>query len=243
MNIISIIQARLGSSRLPGKVLKTVMGKPLLEYQIERVSRSKFIDKIVVATSNQDKDQPIVEWCKKLSVLYHRGSEEDVLERYYDAAQLHQADAIVRLTADCPLIDPKLIDKVIESYAQSHPKYDYVSNCLERTYPRGMDVEVFSFKALTEAFHNATSPVEREHVTPYIYKNPQMFKLHCIKSTNNHSQHRWTVDTVEDFVLIKNILESIYPIHPTFTLQDCLNVMEKHPDWMQLNAHIYQKEI
>lgn len=242
MNVVAIIQARLGSSRLPGKVLKTVMGKPLLEYQIERVSRARHINKIVVATSDLDRDLPIVKFCERLLVLHYRGSEEDVLERYYDAALSHRADVIVRLTADCPLIDPQLIDEVIESYIQSYPQYDYVSNCLQRTYPRGMDVEVFSFKALYEAYRRAKSPSEREHVTPFIYKNPQIFKLHSIKNAKNQSNHRWTVDTPEDFTLVKNILETIYPVKQTFTLHDCLDVLEKHPDWMNINAEIHQKD-
>ena len=173
MRVVIIVQARMTSTRLPGKVLKTVLGKPLLEYQIERLRRVKLADEIVIATTTNNADQPIIDLCDRLSIPYYRGSEDDVLARYHSAAIFHQADTVVRVTSDCPVIDPQVIDRVIYTYIDEHPKYDYVSNCLERTYPRGMDTEIFSFNALEQAFQQAITQPDREHVTPFIYQQIQ----------------------------------------------------------------------
>ncbi|NEO63206.1 MAG: NTP transferase domain-containing protein, partial [Moorea sp. SIO4G2] len=163
MKLVIIVQARMTSTRLPGKVLKQVLGKPLLDYQIERLRRVKLADEIVIATTINQTDEPIVELCNSISIPYFRGSEEDVLARYYGAAVEHQADVVVRVTSDCPLIDPQVIDQVIQFYLDHQGEYDYVSNSLQRTYPRGMDTEVFSFAALDEAFHEASAQPDREH--------------------------------------------------------------------------------
>ena len=177
MKTVVIVQARMTSTRLPGKVLKEVMGKSLLEYQIERLQRAKLADGIVIATTSNDTDQPIVELCERLDVACFRGSEHDVLARYHDAATLHQANTVVRVTSDCPLIDPAVIDQLICFYLEHVEEYDYVTNCLKRTYPRGMDVEVFSFRVLHEAFMEAVEQEEREHVTPFIYHHPERYRL------------------------------------------------------------------
>ncbi|HIK32263.1 MAG TPA: glycosyltransferase family protein [Oscillatoriales cyanobacterium M4454_W2019_049] len=240
MKIVIIVQARMTSTRLPGKVLKQVLGKPLLEYQIERLHRVQLADEIVIATTTKATDDPIVELCDRLSIPYFRGSEEDVLARYHGAAKAHQADVIVRVTSDCPLIDPQAIDRVIQSYIDD--RYDYVSNCIERTYPRGMDTEVFSFKALNEAFLEATAKPDREHVTPFIHRQPDRYKLGSVLYNQNCSQHRWTVDTPEDFALIQKILESLYPQNPEFSLEDCLELFDRYPEWSKINAHIEQKQ-
>jgi spore coat polysaccharide biosynthesis protein SpsF len=242
MKTVIIVQARMTSSRLPGKVLKTVLGKPLLEYQIERLKRVKLADEIVIATTTNDTDQPIVDLCKRLAVPYFRGSEEDVLARYHGAAVEHHADLIVRVTSDCPLIDPHVIDKVIKTYQYACPVYDYVSNCRERYYPRGMDTEVFSFSALDEAFHEATIPPDREHVTPFIAMRPERFKQVNVTYHEDQSRHRWTVDTQEDFLLISKIIEELYPLNKEFTLKDVLDVLQCHPGWHLINAHIEQKK-
>lgn len=240
MKIVIIVQARMTSTRLPGKVLKQVLGKPLLEYQIDRLHRVKLAHEIVIATTTNVTDEPIVELCDRLSIPYFRGSEEDVLARYYGAALQHKADVVVRVTSDCPLIDPQVIDRVIQHYIDD--RYDYVSNCLERTYPRGMDTEVFSFKALDEAFLEATAQPDREHVTPFIHQQSDRYKLGSVLYNRNCSQHRWTVDTPEDFALIQKILESIYPQNPEFSLEDCLELLDRHPEWSKINAHIEQKQ-
>ena len=242
MKTVIIVQARMTSTRLPGKVLKRVLNKPLLEYQIERLKRVKLADEIVVATTVNDTDRPIIELCDCLSVPYFRGSEEDVLARYHGAAKEHYADLVVRVTSDCPLIDPQVIDKVIDFYIENTDKYDYVSNCLKRTYPRGMDTEVFSLKALHEAFVEATAQPDREHVTPFIHRHPERYRLGNIVYSENQSSHRWTVDTPEDFELIKRILEAIYHQVPEFCFEDCLNLLQQYPDWSNINAHIKQKQ-
>ena len=242
MKTVIIVQARMTSTRLPGKVLKRVLDKPLLEYQIERLRRVNLADEIVIATTTNDTEQPIVELCDRQALPYFRGSEEDVLARYYGAAKEHQADVVVRVTSDCPLIDPQVIDKVIYFYINHQPKYDYVSNCLERSYPCGMDTEVFSLSALQQAFLEATAQPDREHVTPFIYRNPERYHLAQVAYLENQSSHRWTVDTVEDFELIKRIIEALYLPIPNFTLEDCLSLIKQHPDWSAINVHIKQKK-
>ncbi len=242
MKTVIIVQARMTSTRLPRKVLKKVLGKPLLEYQIERLKRVNLADEIVIATTNNSTDLPIIELCNRLSIPYFRGSEEDVLARYYGGAKEHQADVVVRVTSDCPLIDPQVIDRVIQFYLDNQSQYDYVSNCLERTYPRGMDTEVFSFAALDEAFLEATAQPDREHVTPFIYMQPQRYRVAQIVYSENQSSHRWTVDTKDDFELIKKIIEALYPHIQKFTLEDCLDLLKRHPDWSLINAHVEQKK-
>lgn len=241
MKTVIINQARMTSTRLPGKVLKTVLGKPLLQYQLERLQQVKSADAIVVATTTNAEDDPIVELCKQLKISCYRGSEFDVLSRYAEAAKIYAADAIVRVTSDCPLIDPAVVDQIIQLYWQNYPKYDYVSNCLKRSYPRGMDTEVFNAEVLQIAHKESQSTFEREHVTPFIYRQPQRYCLGDLIYREDQSQHRWTVDTPEDFELVKKILEGLYPQQPEFSLQDCLDLVENHPDWSTINASVAQK--
>ena len=243
MRTVIINQARMTSTRLPGKVMKEVLGKPLLEYQIERLKRANEADELVIATTINDTDQPIVELCKRLEVAYYRGSEEDVLSRYYEAATEFGADIVVRVTSDCPLIDPTVVDKVIKHYKDNRDKYDYVSNTLTRTYPRGLDTEVFSYKVLQEAFFYAKEQPEREHVTPYICWHPERFRLNNVFHHENQSQHRWTVDQIEDFLLIENIIKALYPNNPQFDMTDVLILLRENSEWVKLNAGVEQKEI
>ncbi|MCQ5366113.1 glycosyltransferase family protein [Anoxybacillus salavatliensis] len=243
MKVAAIIQARMGSTRLPGKVLKKVLDKTLLEYQIERVKRAKTIDEIIIATTTKESDDPIVHLCQQLSIPYYRGSEEDVLSRYYEAATTFGVDVIVRLTSDCPIIDPNVIDKVVEQYLDNRDRYDYVSNTLTRTYPRGMDTEVVSYEVLKRAHEEARELTYREHVTAYIYHHPDQFRLCNVSNEKDESKHRWTVDTEEDFLLIKNILETLYPLNPLFTLEDVIQILLDKPEWVEINAHIEQKKL
>jgi spore coat polysaccharide biosynthesis protein SpsF len=241
MKVEIFIQARMGSTRLPGKVLKPVLDKPLLFYLTERLARVKEADSFVILTSTKHEDDVIVAFCEKNEIPYFRGPEEDVLARYYHAALARHPDAIVRITADCPLIDPKSVDDVISTYKNEYPKWDYVSNSLQRTFPRGLDTELFSFDALEFAAKNAIDPSEREHVTMYMYNHPERFRLKNVASPINLSQHRWTVDTIEDFELIKLLIQELYPNKPYFQLQDILEVLKQHPEWQKINAHIEQK--
>jgi spore coat polysaccharide biosynthesis protein SpsF len=241
--VVAIIQARMGSTRLPGKILKEVSGKTLLYYLIERLRQSERIDQVVIATTTHTKDDVLVKLCNEWDIPVFRGSEEDVLERYYQAAQENNAQCVVRVTSDCPLIDPDIIDQTIALYLENLSEYDYTSNSRIQTFPRGMDVEVFSFDALSQAYNHAKKPYQREHVTPYLYDEPGKFRLGNLKnSAGNTSDIRLTVDTPEDFALVKKILEEIYPKNPRFRLKDIIELLKKHPDWLEINKHIVQKD-
>ncbi|MDD2620315.1 MAG: glycosyltransferase family protein, partial [Syntrophomonadaceae bacterium] len=183
---------------------------------------------------------PVVELCKQLGVSYYRGSEADVLSRYFYAAREYNAEVVVRITADCPLIDPQVVDQVIAFYLRHVDSCDYVSNVSQRTYPRGMDTEVFTLSMLEEAHINALEISEREHVTPYIRKAASK-RLANIAYHENQSGHRWTVDQEEDFQLIEKILQNLYPVNPLFTMEDVLELLNKHPDWLKINAKVEQK--
>ena len=243
MKTLIIIQARMTSTRLPGKVLKPVLAKTLLEHQLERLKRVTNADGFVVATTTNETDQPIVDLCNALGVPVSRGPEGDVLARYYEASKAHQADVVVRVTSDCPLIDPAVVAEVIGFYQSHTAAYDYVSNTLERTYPRGLDVEVFPFSLLEKAHREATQAEEREHVTPFIYRRPQQFRIYQVQQSPSHAHERWTVDTPEDFELIRRVLEALYPEKPQFLQADVLALLDAHPDWRALNAEIEQKKV
>lgn len=235
MSTAIVVQARMGSTRLPGKVLQDIAGRPMLSYQMERLRRVKRAERIVVATTDQPADDAVERFCQKEKIACVRGSEHDVLARYHLAIERFPADVVVRITADCPLIDPAIVDEAIAAYEP-----DYVSNMLETTYPYGMAVEVFSAQALREAHREAKDPAEREHVTPFIYRHPERYRLRSLTMAPNLSHHRWTVDTPEDFELVSRLLKTL---KPHFTLQDVLAVLDEHPDWCAINAHVEQKAL
>ncbi len=244
MKVVCIVQARVGSTRLPGKIFKNICGKTILEHDIDRLKRVKNIDKIVIATTTLERDNAVVEEAKRLGVTYFRGSEDDVLSRYYYAAKQNNADVIVRVTSDCPLIDSEITDKTIHFYLENHDKYDYVSNSLKRTYPRGLDTEVFSYKILTKTFSEATYKKDREHVTAYIWRNPNIFNLGCYENNIDYSDLRWTLDTVEDLELINRIYHYLYNDKGNnFNMNDILKLYEKYPELRKINIDIKQKEL
>jgi len=241
--VVIFIQARMGSTRLPGKHLKEVLGKPLIAYLLERLRRVHNADAIVLATTVNPLDDQLVAFSKKHHLPFFRGSEDDVLDRFYQCAKEFKADIIVRITADCPLIDPAVIDEVIECFLTNRANLDYVSNTEKRTFPRGMDVEVFSFNSLKKVHAEAKMPEEKEHVTPYYYRHPELFRIGSIMRSKDESRYRWTVDTNADFKLVKTVLENIYPKKPGFTLNDLLNLFDEHPEWMKINANVQQKTL
>ncbi|MBE6064837.1 glycosyltransferase family protein [Clostridium cochlearium] len=244
MKIVCIVQARVGSTRLPGKVLKKICGKTVLEHDIDRLRRIKNIDEIIIATTTLERDNDIVKECERLGVKCFRGSEEDVLSRYYYAAKENNADVVVRVTSDCPLIDPEVSEKIIQYYLDNKDKYDYVSNTIERTYPRGLDTEVFRLKALEKAFNESKIQRDREHVTPYIWDNSDIFKLYYYKNDVDYSELRWTLDTEEDFRLINRIYGLLYPyMNSEFKFNDILNLYNDYPELKNINAHIEQKKV
>ncbi|MCB2297182.1 glycosyltransferase family protein [Clostridium tagluense] len=242
MNVVCIIQARIGSTRLPGKILKKICGKTILEHDIDRLKRVKNIDKIVIATTTLENDNVVVEEAKRLGVRYFRGSEDDVLSRYYYAAKGNNADIIVRITSDCPLIDSEVTEKIITHYINNKDKYDYVSNTIERTYPRGLDTEVFSLEALEKAFNEAVSQRDREHVTPYIWDNNIIFKLEQYKNDINYSKLRWTLDTKEDFKLISKIYEYLFSENGNkFNMNAILSLYDLDGSLKEININVEQK--
>jgi spore coat polysaccharide biosynthesis protein SpsF (cytidylyltransferase family) len=238
--ILGILQARLTSTRLPGKVLKKVCGKTLLELQIERVRRSKLLKKLVVATSEDAGDGQIEELCKRLDVSCYRGSLDDVLDRYYRAAILFGGETIVRITGDCPLFDPELADRIIERHKEEGD--DYTSNTIEPTYPDGLDVEVMKFESLSRAWNDARKLSEREHVTLYIYTHPELFKLGSYKGKIDYSRLRWTVDEPEDFCFIRDVYEMLYPQKREFTSDDVHALLRKCPELTALNSKYKRNE-
>ncbi len=241
MKIAAIIQARMGSSRLPGKVMKKVLDKSLLEYQIERLQKSINIDEIIIAAPSSIHDQPIVDLGKKMNVKTFTGSETNVLERFYLAASKYSCEHIVRLTGDCPLIDPAVVDQCVSFYKAN--SYDYVSNTLTRTFPRGMDTEVFSFSLLEEAYDRASKDFEKEHVTPYFYTQKGKFNIGQFENKKDLSHLRLTVDTAADFRLVKWVIEKLYPIKPDFILNDIVELLNAHPEIIEINQHINQKKL
>jgi spore coat polysaccharide biosynthesis protein SpsF len=233
MTVNAILQARMSSTRLPGKVLKPILGKPMLVQQIERIKRSILIDNIIVATSDDSSDDEIEYLCKSLDIKCFRGSLHDVLARYYQASLAYPSEHIVRVTGDCPIIDPDIIDKVITLHIGSNA--DYTSNCMHPSFPDGLDTEVFTFDALESAFLNATSKDEREHVTPYIYAEKSNKICEEFRHSPNLAHLRWTVDQPEDFILIEHIYNTLYPTNPNFTFKDVLSLIEEQPQLTQIN--------
>ena len=233
-----IIQARMGSSRLPSKVLmKSDDGRPLLYYVINQLRYCTKVKNLVIATTTNQEDDEIEKFANDNSVNIFRGKEKDVLDRYFQCAKKYSFSTIVRITADCPLIDPQIVDKVIEKFFSGN--YDFATNTLTRTFPIGIDVEVFSFSALNRAWENTQLPSEREHVTPYLRKE-ENFKIINIENDKNISNLRLTVDRIEDFELIKQILNniSINPIH----LEDVLELFSRKPELIEINKHINHNE-
>ncbi len=233
-----IIQARMGSSRLPGKVLmKSDNGMPILYHVINQLRHCSKVKNLVIATTTNQEDDEIEKFADNNSVDVFRGNEKDVLDRYFQCAKKYSFSTIVRITSDCPLIDPQIVDKVIERFFSGN--YDYATNTLIRTFPIGTDAEVFSFSALETAWKNAQLPSEREHVTPHL-RNKGNFKTINVENDTNISNLRLTVDRIEDFELIKEILKniSVIPIH----LEDTLELFSRKPELIEINKHINHNE-
>lgn len=232
----------MGSTRLPGKVMMDLAGEPMLARVVNRASRAKRVDEVVVATTAKPQDDPIAHLCKSRGWHCFRGAENDVLDRYYMAAQAYHADVVVRVTADCPLIDPGVVDKVLERLMDEKNRADYSSNILgNRTFPRGLDVEAFTIEALAKAWNQDTNPSWREHVTSYIQRSHEEFSHTTLTHPTDYSFHRWTVDTPEDFQLIDRIYNAYG--HDTFSWQEVLTLLDQRPEWKRLNANVRQKEV
>lgn len=248
MRTVAIIQARLGSTRLPGKVLMDLEGQTVLARGVRRAQAIRGVDEVVVATTTAAKDDPVVDEARRLEVGVFRGSEEDVLSRYLGAAAEFRADVVVRITSDCPLLDPKQSARVVgrlhESLAGPSPA-DYCSNALSRTFPRGLDTEAFTRAALEIAGQRAQPGREREHVTLYLYEHPADFRLLSVVGDVDHSRHRWTVDTDDDLQLVREVYARLSPrgADRTFGLEEVLELIGREPWIAQINAHVEQKKV
>lgn len=237
---VAIIQARMGSKRLPGKVLLEIAGQPMLVWVVERTRLAKTVDQVVVATTSEDEDDQIAALCSERGYLCYRGSLFDVLDRYYQAASWLSAKVIVRITADCPLIDAEVIDKTVKAL----PGYDFVANRLPppwgRTYPIGLDTEVCTFAALEIAWKEATALHQREHVMPFLYEHPERFKTLLINFERDYGAMRWTVDTNEDLDLVRRIA-AYFPGRMDFSWLEVLELFERYPELGQINANVRHK--
>jgi spore coat polysaccharide biosynthesis protein SpsF (cytidylyltransferase family) len=239
-SMVGILQARTSSTRLPGKVLKPILGRPMLARQIERLKRCRSLDRLVVATSLGAEDDPLERLCREEGVDCFRGSLSDVLDRFYQCALQNDAGHVVRLTGDCPLADHELIDSLIGFYLGLD--VDYASNCRPPTLPDGLDAEVFRFEALAEAWREATDPFEREHVVPYIVRRPGRFRLANWSWTGNAAKMRWTVDEPEDFEFVTRVYQCLHPGNPDFGFRDVLELVAKRPDLTSINQGFNRNE-
>jgi spore coat polysaccharide biosynthesis protein SpsF len=242
MKIVGIIQARMGSSRLPGKVLMPILGKPMLGHVMERLGRCSTITEVVIATTTDPRDRVLCEFAEKNGYLCGVGPEEDVLGRYYKVAKKRGADVVLRLTSDCPLIDPGTTDAVVRRHLAAGNN-DMTSNVFTRTYPRGLDTEALSMECLERVNREALDPVYREHVTNFIHDHPEQFKIESIEEPEDHSRHRWCVDTEEDLELVRRIYEGLYPGNAAFGWRDVLRFVESRPGLETVNAHVRQSKI
>ena len=243
MRIVATIEARMTSTRLPGKVLLPCLGRPMLDLMIERLRRVPELDDIVIATTTNQADDPIEQLCHDLSVSVWRGSEDNVMERVLQAAQNFNADVIVELTGDCPLIDPAIVQHCIHAWLDSGS--DYLANCLVRSYPIGMDTQVFWTKTLADAFSRTTDLNDLEHVSLFIYRHPELYKLTEVEASKEHTdpELRLTLDTQDDYRLISTIFLELYPLNPAFTLDDILKLLSQKPELRSLNSHVKHRYV
>lgn len=240
MNITAIIQARIGSTRLPRKVLLVLGGKTALEQVVDRANAVRRIRTVVVATTVNVKDLAIVKLCASKGISVYCGSENDVLDRYYQTAKLFEADHIVRITSDCPVIDPHIVDRVIALHLKK--KRDFTANIITETFPDGLDVEVFTFAALRTAWERARLASEREHVTPYIKKHLRMFRLTNLACKENLYGKRWTLDNPEDYVFLRRVYNALYKRNRLFGMKEILAFLHQHPEVERINQHIVRNE-
>ncbi len=237
---LAILQARVSSTRLPGKVLKSILGEPMLFRQIERIKRSRLIQTLIVATSVDPSDDALADACMKRGQAYRRGSLADVLDRFYQTALPFAPEHVVRLTGDCPLADPLVIDLVIQHHLDGG--YDYTSNALEPTYPDGLDVEIVRFSCLAEAWREAVLPSQREHVLPFIHQQPNRYRLGSVVNAVDFSALRWTVDEPADFELVSHIYNALYPSNPAFSTDDILAFLKSNPELCSMNSCFMRNE-
>jgi spore coat polysaccharide biosynthesis protein SpsF len=240
---VATIEARMGSSRLPGKVLMESVGKPMLELMVERLKRVPSLDGIVIATTTNPGDGPIEELAGRLGIGCHRGSEDDVLARLLGAAEEHDIGVVVQTTGDCPLIDPVVVEECIQIYRRSN--VDYVSNILERSYPIGMDTQVFAASVLADVARRTDDPIDREHGSVFIYHHPEIYSLKNVSAPEalTDPKLRLTLDTAQDYKLINRVFEDLYPANSAFTLGNVLTLLRNNPDYRAFNAGVQHRYV
>ncbi|MDD3517234.1 MAG: glycosyltransferase family protein [Chromatiales bacterium] len=247
MKTVAIIQARMGSTRLPGKVMRDLCGTSVVGWVLRRVQACPLVDEVVVATTTDASDDVVEEEVRRLGGLVYRGHPENVLSRYCGAAAEREAEVVIRVTADCPLYDPEVLTRMLERFRALNAEavtVDYLSNAWGgRTWPRGLDTEIFTRAALDTVCREATKPYELEHVTPYIYQHPGVFRMQSFKSDVDLSRHRWTLDTIEDWLLIEAIYKGLRDGERIFGTDEVLAFLDRYPELIKLNAHVEQKKL
>lgn len=237
---LAILQARMSSRRLPGKVLLPIQNKPMLLREIERIQKSKLINKLIVATSNAPEDDAIEKMCQDNGVLCYRGSLNNVLERFQQISALYNPTNIIRITGDCPLIDAEIIDQVIIRHVENNN--DYTSNAIIPTFPDGLDTEIFKREVLEHIFKQANKSSLKEHVTLYVHENPDLFKIENVSNSSDLSNQRWTVDELEDYEFIRVIYDHLYPENPSFSYEDIVSFLNEHPQYLKINDRFSRNE-
>ena len=239
--IAAIIQARMTSTRLPCKVLMDIEGKPMLWHVVNRLKFSEKLDDIILAIPDTKESNVLEQFSKENKLKYFKGSEDDVLSRYYEAAKKFKCDVVVRITSDCPLIDPQVVDLVIEKHLNSGA--DYTSNVFKRTFPRGLDTEVFNFRTLKKIHKESKEPYQREGVNEYIYENQGMFRLASVECDKDFSYMRWTVDEIKDLEFVREIYKRLYKKEKVFLMDDIVVLLKQYPKLMNINKDVKQKAI
>ena len=238
--IVIVVQARMSSSRLPGKILKPILGQSLLSRMIERLQMIRHQATLVIATSTHQLDDQIEAEAKSIGVACYRGSLDNCLDRHYQAGLQHGAGTVIKIPSDCPLIDPQVIDQVLDFYVEHATEYDFVSNLHPATFPDGNDVEIMTMPCIEKAWHEASRPLELEHTTPYIWENPDKFRIANVTwatGLDYSMSHRFTIDYQEDYDFINRVFEELYPQNPQFTCEDIVALLEAKPEIYQINAN------
>ena len=243
MKIVAIIQARMGSTRLPEKVMQDICGKPMLWHVVQRAASVRSIDEVVIATSDKTQDDAIANFCQEYGIMCYRGSEMDVLDRYYQCARKYKADVVVRITSDCPLLDPQVTEKVIATYQNSSTELDGAFNTLERTYPRGLDTEVVPFQTLAHCWQQKKSAFDREHVFTIIYKNLANYRIASVTNERDESHLRWTVDEQKDLEFVRQVYQYLYKEDAIFDAKVIKDLLEAETGLSNINKDVQQKTL